>query len=290
MVYFCNMNARLNIVILIMFLSLGSLKCFAQQQPQSAAQKSVYLTPMCVYEGDTIPYVKLPTVYIFKPLKFKNKRDMNKYYKLIRDVKKVLPISKEINRAIIETYEYMMTLPTEKARQKHMKAVEKSLKEQYTPRMKKLTFAQGKLLIKLVDRQTNSTGYELVKAFMGPFKAGFYQTFAALFGASLKKQYDPMGDDALTERVILMVESGQLKTDVYSRLACLRMLKLAFHIICLSVFDELRASLLKPELHFIFHTNSAKVHHPFKITRAGFVTGFSPCNYLFNPFANSIST
>ena len=198
MVYFCNMNARLNIVILIMFLSLGSLKCFAQQQPQSAAQKSVYLTPMCVYEGDTIPYVKLPTVYIFKPLKFKNKRDMNKYYKLIRDVKKVLPISKEINRAIIETY------------QKHMKAVEKSLKEQYTPRMKKLTFAQGKLLIKLVDRQTNSTGYELVKAFMGPFKAGFYQTFAALFGASLKKQYDPMGDDALTERVILMVESGQL--------------------------------------------------------------------------------
>ena len=203
MVYFCNMNARLNIVILIMFLSLGSLKCFAQQQPQSAAQKSVYLTPMCVYEGDTIPYVKLPTVYIFKPLKFKNKRDMNKYYKLIRDVKKVLPISKEINRAIIETYEYMMTLPTEKARQKHMK-------EQYTPRMKKLTFAQGKLLIKLVDRQTNSTGYELVKAFMGPFKAGFYQTFAALFGASLKKQYDPMGDDALTERVILMVESGQL--------------------------------------------------------------------------------
>jgi hypothetical protein len=194
-----------------MFLFIGSLKCLAQQQPpQTEVQKSIYLTPMCVYEGDTIPYVKLPTVYIFKPLKFKNKREMNNYYKLVRDVKKVLPISKEVNRAIIETYEYMMTLPNEKARQKHMKAVEKSMKEQYTPRMKKLTFAQGKLLIKLVDRQTNSTGYELVKAFMGPFKAGFYQTFAALFGASLKKQYDPTGDDALTERVILMVESGQL--------------------------------------------------------------------------------
>ena len=204
------MNARLNIVIFILFLFFGSLKCFAQQQPRSAAQRTVYLTPMCVYEGDTIPYVKLPTVYIFKPLKFKNKRDMNKYYKLIRDVKKVLPISKEINHAIIETYEFMMTLPNEKARQRHMKAVEKSLKEQYTPRMKKLTFAQGKLLIKMIDRQTHSTGYELVKAFMGPFKAGFYQTFAALFGASLKKQYDPTGDDALTEQVILMVENGQL--------------------------------------------------------------------------------
>lgn len=111
---------------------------------------------------------------------------MAKYYKLIRDVKKVLPISKEINRAIIETYEYLQTIPTQKERQKHLKAVEKGLKEQYTPRMKKLSFAQGKLLIKLVDRQTHSTSYELVKAFMGPFKAGFYQTFAALFGASLK--------------------------------------------------------------------------------------------------------
>lgn len=205
------MNMRLNIVILILFLLLGRSLAHAQQQsPQANATKSILLTPMCVYQGDTIPYVKLPTVYIFKPLKFKNKREMAKYQKLIRDVKRVLPISKEINRAIIETYEYMMTLPNEKARQKHIKAVEKGLKEQYTPRLKKLTFAQGKLLIKLVDRQTNSTGYELVKAFMGPFKAGFYQTFAALFGASLKKQYDPTGDDALTERVILMVESGQL--------------------------------------------------------------------------------
>ena len=211
MMYFCGMNERLNIVILIAFLLIGSLKCPAQQRPQqTVVQKSVHLTPMCVYEGDTIPYVKLPTVYIFKPLKFKNKREMAKYRKLVRDVKKVLPISKEINRAVIETYEFMMTLPTEKERRKHIKAVEKSVKEQYTPRMKKLTFAQGKLLIKLIDRQTNSTGYELVKAFMGPFKAGFYQTFAALFGASLKKQYDPTGDDALTERVILMVESGQI--------------------------------------------------------------------------------
>lgn len=210
MVYFCAMNGQFKIVISIVFLLSGSLICHAQQTSKENGTKSVFLTPMCVYEGDTIPYVKLPTVYIFKPLKFKNRREMAKYYKLIRDVKKVLPISKEINRAIIETYEYLQTIPTEKGRQKHLKDVEKGLKEQYTPRMKKLSFSQGKLLIKLVDRQTHSTSYELVKAFMGPFKAGFYQTFAALFGASLKKQYDPTGDDALTERVILMVESGQL--------------------------------------------------------------------------------
>ena len=140
----------------------------------------------------------LRTVYIFRPLKFKNEKERLEYYRLVRNVKKVYPISKEINQAIIETYEYLQTLPNEKARQKHLKRVEKGLKE------------QGKLLIKLIDRQSNSTSYELVKAFMGPFKAGFYQTFAALFGASLKKEYDPLGEDKLTERVVLLVENGQI--------------------------------------------------------------------------------
>ena len=149
-------------------------------------------------------------MYIFKPVTFKNKRQERRYNKLVRDVKKVLPIANEVKNAVIETYEYIMTLPDDKARQRHLKAVEKSVKDQYTPRMKKLTFSQGKLLIKLVDRQTNATGDELGKAFLGPFRAGFYQAFAALFGASLKKEYDPQGEDALTEQVVLMVENGQL--------------------------------------------------------------------------------
>lgn len=205
------MKKRSHIVILLLLLLLGcAATAYAQQRPAPIGEKRVFLTPMCVYEGDTIPYVKLPTVYIFKPLKFKNKRAEAKYYKLIRDVKKTLPIAKEINGIIIETYEFLQTLPTEKARSRHIKAVEKGLKEQYTPRMKKLTFAQGKLLIKLVDRENNQTSFQLVRAFMGPFKAGFYQAFAALFGASLKKQYDPTGEDALVERIVLMVESGQL--------------------------------------------------------------------------------
>lgn len=204
------MNKRSHIVIFLLLLLGCAATAYAQQRPAPAREKRVYLTSMCVYQGDTIPYVKLPTVYIFKPLKFKNRRAETKYYKLIRDVKKTLPIAKEINGIIIETYEFLQTLPNEKARSRHIKAVEKGLKEQYTPRMKKLTFAQGKLLIKLVDRENNQTSFQLVRAFMGPFKTGFYQAFAALFGASLKKQYDPTGEDALVERIVLMVESGQL--------------------------------------------------------------------------------
>ena len=168
------------------------------------------LVPVCVYNGDTIPCVTLRNTYIFPELKFKNKKEQLEYYRLVRNVKKTLPIARIINRTILETYEYMETLPNKKAKEKHLKRVEKGLKDQYTPRMKKLSFAQGKLLIKLIDRQSNSTSYELVKAFMGPFKAGFYQTFAALFGASLKKEYDPQGEDKLTERVVLMVENGQI--------------------------------------------------------------------------------
>lgn len=205
------MKTRTNFIVLIVLLAVGCSTLHAQQKKDTPSdrEKKVYLTPMCVYEGDTIPYVQLKTVYIFKPLKFRNKRAKLRYNKLVRDVKKVLPIANEVNNIIIETYEYLQTLPPNE-RDKHLKRVEKGLKEQYMPRMKKLTFSQGKLLIKLIDRQTNSTSYELVKAFLGPFRAGFYQTFAALFGASLKKEYDPTGDDALTERVILLVQSGQL--------------------------------------------------------------------------------
>lgn len=203
------MSLRLYIVAFFLIF-LSGIPVRAQGQPQAAPHHAARTVPLCVYENDTIPCVQLPAVYIFRPVEFDSQRQRNRYNKLVRDVKIVLPIAKEVNRAIIETYEYMQTLPDEKARQRHIKAVEKGVKEQYTPRMKKLTFAQGKLLIKLVDRQTNSTGYELVKAFMGPFKAGVYQTFAALFGASLKKEYDPEGEDALTEQIILMVENGQL--------------------------------------------------------------------------------
>ena len=169
-----------------------------------------YLVPACIYEGDTIASLRMPTLYCFKPLNFKNNKQRQQYTRLVRNVKKTLPIAKEVNRAIIETYEFLQTLPDEKARQKHLNAVEKSVKEQYTPRMKKLTFAQGKLLIKLINRETDSSSFELVKAFLGPFKAGFYQAFAAIFGASLKKEYHPEEEDAMVEQIVLLVESGQI--------------------------------------------------------------------------------
>ena len=160
-------------------------------------------------DGDSIKYVEMNNVYVFAPMTFKNDKQRNAYNRLVNNVKKVLPIAKEVNRAILETYEYLGTLPNQKAREEHLKLVEKGIKAQYTPRMKKLSLSQGKLLIKLIYRETNSSSYQLVQAFLGPSKA-FYQTFAWMFGASLKKEYDPEGKDRLTERVVRLVEAGQL--------------------------------------------------------------------------------
>ena len=91
-----------------------------------------------------------------------------------------------------------------------MKLVEKGIRDEYTPRMKKLNYQQGKLLIKLVYRECDSSSYQLIQAFMGPIRAGFWQAFAWAFGASLMKKYDAEGVDRLTERVVLQVEAGQL--------------------------------------------------------------------------------
>ena len=195
------------ILFLAFFFSFMAVHMNAQEQTTTI---NGYLVPACIYEGDTIASLRMPTLYCFKPLNFKNNKQRQQYNRLVRNVKKTLPIAKEVNRAIIETYEFLQTLPDEKARQKHLNAVEKSVKEQYTPRMKKLTFAQGKLLIKLINRETDSSSFELVKAFLGPFKAGFYQAFAAIFGASLKKEYHPEGEDAMVEQIVLLVESGQI--------------------------------------------------------------------------------
>lgn len=200
------MKRLYQIVIALFFILLGSPNLQAQQQMKINGT----IVPACIYEGDTIPWVQLRNTYVFPQLRFKSQKEWREYYRLVRDVKKTLPIARIINNTIVETYEYIETLPNKKTKERHLKRVEKGLKEQYTPLMKKLTFSQGKLLIKLVDRECNQSSFELVRAFMGPFKAGFYQTFAALFGASLKKQYNPQKDDKLTERVIILVENGQI--------------------------------------------------------------------------------
>lgn len=163
-----------------------------------------------VIAGQTVPAIILPTLYKYPDLKFKNDKERERYNRLVANVKRLLPIAKMAKYTIIETYDYVSTLKTKKEREAHIRAVEEELRHQYTPILKKLTRSQGRLLVKLIDRECNQTGYNIAKAFVGTFRANMYQTIAFCFGQSLNKKYDPEGDDRFTERVVRMVESGQL--------------------------------------------------------------------------------
>ena len=202
-------------IIVLTLCLMWMAQCAAQDDGGTAAKEGA-LEPMVKVgkvlddNGDSIQYVEMNSVYVYPQPVFKNAKQRAAYNRLVANVKKVLPIAKEVNRIIIETYEYLQTLPDKRARDEHLKLVEKSIRKEYTPRMKKLSYQQGKLLIKLVYRECNSSSYQLIQAFLGPIRAGFYQAFAALFGASLTKKYEPEGIDRLTERVVLMVESGQI--------------------------------------------------------------------------------
>lgn len=162
-------------------------------------------------DGDSIQFMQMNNVYVFPKLVFKSDKAKQQYDRTVYNVKKVLPLAKEARAILIETYEYIQTLPDQKSRDAHLKYVEKSIKKEYTPRIKKLTYSQGKILIKLIYRECNSTSYDIIKAFLGPLRATFWQTFASLFGASLKKDFDPNSEeDKLIERAVLMIEAGQM--------------------------------------------------------------------------------
>ena len=207
------------IVTIILAMAVG-LQVLAQEQRLTAEQVLAEMdSPTFVptvkvgkvlHEGDSIQYMEMNNVYVYPQLTFKNKKQAESYMRLVKNVKTVLPIAKEARQMLIETTEYLETLPNDKAKEEHIKRVEDDIFRTYKPKMKKLTYSQGKLLIKLIDRECHSTGYDMIKAFMGPLRAGFWQVFAWGFGASLKKEYDAKGVDRLTERVVLMVEAGQI--------------------------------------------------------------------------------
>lgn len=163
-------------------------------------------------EGDDLLMLVLAEVTVFPPMKFKNKKEEEFYWKTVRDVKKTLPYAKLICETLIETYEYIETFPTQKEREEHLKKMEGAVFDQYKPALKKFTKSQAQMLVKLINRETNQSGYNILKAFLGSFRAGFWQTFGRLFGVNLKTSYKPDTDrkDAIIERVATMVELGQL--------------------------------------------------------------------------------
>lgn len=208
-------------ILFILFLTLGSEMASAQVVPDVDNVPDDEISPATnleikvknsrvFYRGDSIPAIILPTFYKYPPMTFKNDKERDRYNRLVANVKRLLPLAKLAKYTVIETYDYLQTLPTKKEKAEHIKLVEDGLKKQYAPTLKRLSRSQGRLLVKLIDRECGQTGYNIAQAFIGSFKANIYQAMAFCFGNSLTKRYDPEGDDRYTERVVRLVESGQL--------------------------------------------------------------------------------
>ncbi len=155
--------------------------------------------------GDTITVVNVNRVYCFsKPM------DMSRHRKLVRDFRKVYPLSLVAKETMAGFEEQLLALPTRKAQREFSRRTEKSLVSQYTPTLKRMTVSQGKILVRLIDRETEMTSYQIVKEFRGGFVAGFWQGIARLFGHNLKDEYDAADRDRMIEQCILMYNAGLL--------------------------------------------------------------------------------
>lgn len=160
---------------------------------------------------DTVLDLRLPMLYVYPPIVFKNEKQEKFYWKTVYQVKKTLPYAKLIGGLLRDVNKQMEGM-SERERKAFMKSKEDELVSTYTPILKKLSLKQGKMLIRLVDRECDRTSYEIVKELRGGFRAFFWQGFAKVLGADLKVSFDAeqSEDDKIVERIINLVESGQL--------------------------------------------------------------------------------
>lgn len=209
------MKKRMSIIMACLLL-LAAVPCVAYAQAsikpldkeQSARRQKV---PAYIdIDGDTIPTILLrPYVKYGNEGKMSAKQERY-YWKLVRDVRKCLPLAKLAANTMIETTEYIRTLPTQEEREKHLRKMERDLVREYEPVLRKMSYSQGKVLLKLIVRECNSSPYEILQAYLGNFAANFWQAIARLFTADLKMDYNPDGKDALIEKIATKIEQGEL--------------------------------------------------------------------------------
>jgi hypothetical protein len=168
------------------------------------------LRPAFIKEGDTIYVDVLNEVEVTAPLIFDSKKNANRYSRLVRYVRKVYPYAKVAGIKMKEYEDILANTKKKRERKKIAKKAEEELKEQFSEDLKKLTYMQGEILLKLIDRETQTSGYEIVKEMRGGFRASFYQGFARLFGFNLKDRYDPEGRDREIEEIVQMIEKGKI--------------------------------------------------------------------------------
>lgn len=199
------MSKRVYIVLCAsLLLSSGLSPCIHAEQADT-----LQVVDSLSQENDTVYLAMLHEVYVYAPLKFKNKQQERFYWRTVRDVKKTLPYAKRINQAITEAEDTLAQL-TPKEKHKWWKKRERELFKEYEKDFRSMTASQGRMLMLLLDRESNRTSYELISTFKSKFAADFWQFVAKLFKNDLKEEYDPKEKDRIVERIITLVEAEQL--------------------------------------------------------------------------------
>lgn len=171
--------------------------------------KTQYL-PAITVGNDTLPHVQLQPIPVLPRKHFKSKRMEQKYWRLVMRVKKTYPYAKIAAQLMNEYEAKFRQSDNPKMRKEYLKQAEKELFDQYGAQLKKLSISEGRILIRLIDRETKNTSYELIKDLKGGVSAFFWQGIARVFGNNLKDDYDPESEDEdkLIEEIIIRIDAG----------------------------------------------------------------------------------
>jgi hypothetical protein len=161
-------------------------------------------------EGDTMLVDHLKAVFVFASREGNTKKREADFWKYVYKVQKVYPYAKRANELLKQYEPEYLSLKKQSDRRKLVKKIEDQLLDEYKDDMKKMTISEGRILIKLIDRETGRTSYSLIKDFRGGFSAVFWQSLAKIFGNDLKSEYDPAGEDRVIEEIVRMIESGEI--------------------------------------------------------------------------------
>ena len=173
-------------------------------------KKDRYVLRTTVINGDTVMVSEIPEVNIYPGYMYKNRWDYWRYQRLVRNVKVAYPYAKLAASKLIELDRQLVSIESEKKRKELIKLTEKKIRSEFEDEVKKLTITQGRILIKLIDRETGNTTYQVLQNLKGNVPAVFWQAIARIFGSTLKSEYDPRGEDELIEMIILLIEAGQI--------------------------------------------------------------------------------
>lgn len=186
-------------------LSVVALLAFVEAMPQMTSRHGVSRVDSGIAGGDTVQVITAKPIYCFR-----RRADLRKYSKMIRDLKKVYPIALVAKSKMAEMERELMDITDKKEQRAYIRRVERSIMAEYTPVLRHMTTSQGRMLVRLIDRETEYTSYQIVREFRGGFVAGFWQGIARIFGQNLKDEYDGEDRDKVLEQLILLYEADLL--------------------------------------------------------------------------------